>query len=305
MYMPRLIIPIVLLLMLIVLMIINPFKSHVKPRVVNKLSTIDQLYNKGHDDITFTAKKLHYSGTNYLVNNKVKAAIYYAIEDNRCYFFLIRVDNAETIPQTLNNYTIKAHLTHNNTTYETVIASLSEKLEFSPENLKAMSSHTIIDEYGYIHNLTNFAIITMRIFSVLIIIDIIFIAFVFFNPQISIPFFKMRRYGNLKSLYTQAEQEFNETAIQYGKKVYISDNFIFGINSKHNLEIARLENIVWIYKEKELIITNGNAEVLSSLCMVTDHKKLIRIHRVPEEILNVIIPLLLKMHPEIMYSGEN
>lgn len=303
--MPRLIIPIVLLLMFIVLMIINPFKSHIKPLTVKKLSSIDQLHSKGHDDIVFTASQLHYSGINYLVNDKVEAAVYYAIEDDRCYFFLIHVDDKDAIPQTLNNYTMKAHLTNNNTTFETVIASLSEKIEFSADNLKSMSSTTIIDEYGYVHNLTNFAIIAIRIFSIMVIIDIIFITFVFFNPQISIPFFKMRRYGNLKALYTKAEQEFNETAIQYGKKVYISDSFLFGINSKHNLEIASLENIVWIYKEKELIITNGNAEVLSSLCMVTDHKKLIRIHRVSDEILNVIIPLLLKMHPEIMYSGEN
>lgn len=305
MYMPRLIIPIVLFLTLVAFMIINPFNSHLKPVTVDNISKISNLYQQGKDDIVYTAKELHYSGIDCSVNNKVKASVYYLLEDNRCYFFLICVDNPKAIPQTLENYTVKAHLTSNNNMYESVIASMSEKLEFSADNLSAMSSMIIVDEYDYTHNITAYAIVALRIFGVMLIIDIIFISFVFFNPHISIPFFKMRKYGKLKALYTQAAQEFNDSAIQYGKKIYISDNFLFGINSKHNVEIAYLENIVWIYKEKELIITNGNAEVLSSLCMVTDQKKIIRIHRVSDEILNVIIPLLLKMHPEIMYSGEN
>lgn len=304
MYMPRLIIPVVLFIALMTVMIINPFKSHLTPVNVKDISTIEKLFKSGKDDIIYTADKLYYSGINYSVGNHTRGAIYYTLEKDRCYYFIICIKDDLHIHPTLNNHTVRGHLT-NNSMYETILSSMSEKLEFSKDNLRAMSSPIIVDEYDYKYNITNFAIWSIRIFSIMVIIDIIFISFVFFNPQISIPFFKMRKYGRLKDIYRNAEEEFDNYAVKYGNKVYLTDNYIFGINGKHNLEIARFENVVWMYKEKELIVINGNAEVLSSLCIVTDQKQIIKIYRVADDILKQIIPIILKKHPEIMYSTEN
>ena len=65
MYMPRLVIPIVLLVLLATVFIINPFSAHMDPATVKDLSTIDKLYSKEDYNVSYNAQTLHYTGVNY------------------------------------------------------------------------------------------------------------------------------------------------------------------------------------------------------------------------------------------------
>ena len=304
MYMPRLIIPIILLVILIAVLIINPFHNHISPPKVKDLSTIDEKYHVEDSNISVTIPTLYYTGVDYTEDNKVKARIFYTLQDERCYFFIICMDNLKSDTVTLTDYSFNAHLTHNNNMYEAVIASMSEELNFSKDSLRKICSTTFVNQYDYTHSFETFVFYALYILLAMIIVDIIFIIIVFFNPHISIPFFRMRKYGKIGKLYRKAEREFNRDIISYENKIFLSDSFIFGITYADNVEAVILEHIVWIYKNKDYTARRNKEEITFTLCIVTDQKQLIKIMRVPEDTCDLVIRKVQKMYPHIM-AEEN
>lgn len=304
MYMPRLIIPIILLVILIVVLIINPFHNHISPPKVNDLSTIDEKYYVEDFNISVTIPTLYYTGVDYTEDNKVKARIFYTLQDERCYFFIICTDNFKSDTVTLTDYSFNAHLTHNNNMYEAVIASMSEELNFSKDSLRKICSTTFVNQYDYTHSFETFVFYALHILLAMIIVDIIFVIIVFLNPQISIPFFRMRKYGKIGKLYRKAEREFKRDVISYENKIYLSENFIYGVTYASNLEVVILEHIVWIYKNKDYTAKLNKEEITCTLCIVTDQKQLIKIAKVPEDICDLVIRKIQKIYPHIM-AEEN
>ena len=304
MYMPRLVIPIVLLVILATVFIINPFSAHIDPTAVKDLSTINNLHSKEDYNVSYNAQTLYYTGVDYTESGKIKAHIYYTLEDEHCYFFVICHDKIKGTPSTLTNYSLKAHLTHNDNMYEAVIASMSEELELSKDSLYDVCSHTFINQYDYSHSFETIFMHILLIFTAMVVVDIIFIIIVFANPHISIPFFKMRKYGKIKRLYIKASREFKSDVINYGNKVYLSDSFIYGITYADNIEIVLLEHIVWIYKNKNYTAKRNKEEITCTLCLVTDKKQLIKISRVPEDICDLVIHKVQTRFPQVMAEGE-
>ena len=304
MYMPRLVIPIVLLVVLATVFIINPFSTHIDPTTIKDLSTIDKLYSKENYNVSYNAQTLYYTGVDYTESGKIKAHIYYTLEEGHCYFFVICHDEIKNIPSTITKYNIKAHLTHNDNMYEAVIASMSEELEFSKDSLQDVCSPIFINQYDYSHSFETISLYVLLIFTAMVIVDIIFIIIVFVQPQISIPFFRMRKYGKLKRLYIKASHEFNTDVINFGNKVYLSDSFIYGITYADNIEIVLLEHIVWIYKNKNYTAKRNKEEITCTLCLVTDQKQLIKIAQVPEDICDLVIHKVQTRFPQVMAENE-
>lgn len=304
MYLPRLIIPIILFVFLLIVLIINPLKDHMKPFKVSELSSINTLYESDTRNVIFTADSLYYSGVDYHMSGRTVAKIFYTLENGKCYLFVICEDELPKDYNTLNDFTVKAHLTHNDNMYETVIASLSDELKFSEALLQNIVSHTFINQYGYVHSFETFTIYALLIFTILVLIDIIFIVIVFFNPHISIPFFKLRKYGRTKSTYALAEKEFNESAAMFSENLFVSDTFFFGVTRAYNIVVIPLEHIVWIYKYNEFTSRNGKANIKCPLCIVTNRKIFTKIPHVPEEVSDDIISYLQNRFPEIMIGNE-
>ena len=300
MYMPRLVIPIVLLVILAVFFILNPFSNHLDPAKITDLSTIDKLYSDKNYNVSYNAQTLYYTGMDYTESGKVKAHIYYTLDNGRCYFFVLCLDKVKDTPDTITDFTFNAHLTHNNNMYDTVIASMSEELKFSKDNLSDVCSPTFINQYDYSHSFESFFVRAITIFTIMVVVDIIFIITVFLKPHISIPFFKMRKYGKIKRLYIKASREFSTDVISYGDKVFLSNSFIYGITYADNIEIVLLEHIVWIYKNKDYSAKHNREEITCTLCLVTDQKQLIKISKVPEDICDLVIHKVQTRFPHVM-----
>ena len=277
MYMPRLVIPIVLLVILTAFFIFNPFSNHLDPANITDLSTIDTLYSKDDYNVSYNAQKLYYTGVDYTESGKIKAHIYYTLENGRCYFFVLCLDEVKDTPATITDFDLKAHLTHNNNMYDTVIASMSEELKFSKDSLTDVCSPTFINQYDYSHSFESFFVRAIIIFTIMVVVDIIFIITVFLKPHISIPFFFFFLYGKIKRLYIKASREFSTDIISYEGKIFLSDSFIYGITYADNIEIVLLEHIVWIYKNKDYSAKHNKEELTCTLCLVTDKKQFIKI----------------------------
>ena len=300
MYLPRLIIPIILFIILVGLFLFNPFKNHISPAKITDLSAIDSMRSSRHMNVHVKVDKLYYTGVDYTVNGMIRARFYYTLSDGHCYFFLICKDKIPSKYSVINNPDVYAHLTHNDNMYKTLITSMSEQLKISEQQMAGIASPIFINQYDYVHSYETFFIYVLNIFTVMVVIDIIFIAIVFFNPHISLPFFKMRKYGKLKKLFELAQKEFDLCLAIYGEKVFITETFFIGVSIASNLEIVPLENIVWIYKSNEFISHHGEPKMNCSLCVVTDQKHLIKIPHLPKEITEDIINKIQKLYPTVM-----
>ena len=303
MYLPRLIIPIILFIILVGLFLFNPFKNHISPEKITDLSSITSMKSSQHINVRVEVDKLYYTGVDYTVNNMVRARFYYTLSDGHCYLFLICNDKIPDKYSVINNSDINAHLTHNNNMYKAIIASMSEELKISKQQLSAITSSVIINQYDYIHSYETFFIYVLNIFTAMVVVDIIFISIVFFNPHISIPFFKMRKYGKLKHLFELAEKELDACLAIYGNKVFITDTFFMGITIASNLEVVPLENIVWIYKSNEFTHHHGKTKMSCHLCIVTDTKQFIKIPHLPRDISDEVINTIQKRYPNIMVGN--
>lgn len=300
MYLPRLIIPIILFIILVGLFLFNPFKNHISPAKITDLSVIDSMHSSRHMNVHVKVDKLYYTGVDYTVNGMIRARFYYTLADGHCYFFLICKDKIPSKYSVINNPDVYAHLTHNDNMYKTLITSMSEQLKISEQQMAGIASPIFINQYDYVHSYETFFIYVLNIFTAMVVIDIIFIVIVFFNPHISLPFFKMRKYGKLKKLFELAQKEFDLCLAIYGEKVFITETFFIGVSIASNLEIVPLENIVWIYKSNEFISHHREPKMNCSLCVVTDQKHLIKIPHLPKEITEDIINKIQKLYPNVM-----
>lgn len=304
MYLPRLIIPIILFIVLVGLSLFNPLKNHISPDKITDLSSIDSMRSSKHINVRVEVDKLYYTGVDYTVNGIIRARFYYALAEGHCYFFLICKDKIPSKYSVINNPDVYAHLTHNDNMYKTIIASMSDELKISEQQMSAITSPVFINQYDYVHSYETFFIYVLNIFTAMVAIDIIFIAIVFFNPHISLPFFKMRKYGKLKKLFELAEKELDSCLAIYGEKIFITDTFFIGITIASNLEIVPLENIVWIYKSNEFTSHHGQPKMNCSLCIITDNKQLIKIPHLPKEISEEIINKIQKLYPNVMDGND-
>ncbi len=299
MYIPRLAFPVIIMLVSIMTIIINPFENRLKPVVLNDYSQIDSLYIQNSMIVQVSADKLMYSGIDYQVSGKTKGRIYYALEDGHCYLFILSLDKIPSNSDILKDYTFTARLTHNNTMYDHVIASLSDDLSFFAEGLKDITSSTFISQYDYTHSFATFHIIGLIAIAVLAGIDAIFILMVIINPVMSPSVLRLHYYGNRRTLFAIAETEFDSSVCIGRKNLYITDTFFIAITATV-IDIIPLENIVWIYKYNEFHHSGGKTKMFYPLCIVTDHKKLYKIHHVPKASSEKIINTIQEKYPEVM-----
>lgn len=81
-YFPRVILPAVLIVACIVFAIINPFESRYKSADLKKLSDTADLYENHSGYVRFTAETLYYAGIDYQANGRIRARVYYTINND-------------------------------------------------------------------------------------------------------------------------------------------------------------------------------------------------------------------------------
>lgn len=299
----KLIFPILVLSVALALLIINPMDKNIKTVPLDDISQIDELYSSGSHYIQYTADALYYSGVDYCINDKVKARVYYSLDsqNSRCYFFIISADKLSKESEAAH-LSLNARLIHNNNMYRSIIASLSDSIDFAPQGLESVCSDILISQYDYAHGFGTYYTAVLFavcvIFGILLLIRILMLIFPAFSPQI----LYLRRYGSKKELFEAACKEFGEAAPPKISGLYITDRFIFHIAGSF-AEIIPIENITWIYTSNEIRHFRGTPRINSTLCLLTESRRTYRIRHISKKITAEIISELQTKNPSIMADG--
>lgn len=296
---PRLVFPLLLIILSVLYIIINPFKNSLHPSDIEFFSDTDELYKNDSRYINYKADKLLYTGLDYSVNKKVKANIYYTIENDICYYVIIPKSSGSGIATSLDNYTITAKLIKNEDIFRQLSHNMSEKIGFSISGIEKVSSPVLISEYDYSIDFSRYSLIICFVVLALALIYFIFVLIAFFNPLFMPPVLLLSKYGNRKELFSNATNELENTDAPVAHNVFITDSFLMHI-SGNDSDIIPIDNISWMYDYNEVLHKKGKTRLHHPLCIITDVKRMYMIKHLSEKDASMITNFLVGKHPEIM-----
>lgn len=299
----KLFIPVCLSIICAILALSGPAEKNLKAATVSSLSDINSLYESKNTYVQINADRLFYTGTDYVVKNSPVAKIYYCIQDEKCYFFIISSKELPKDYETLDNYTVNAYLTTDNNLYSHIVADMSRKLNFSIDGTMEVCNDIIISQYNTIHSFSKIYNIALLCVCLILAIHIIYIIFISIYPSLSRYVLALRRYGNRNALYALAQEQLSHNPMEFEKGLYMTDDFIIKTESSY-ISIIPIENIVWVYNYNDLRHHGKKVSVKLPMCIVTDIRKIYKIPHVPVSCYKKIISMLLNKHPEIMVGYE-
>lgn len=278
-YTIKLIFPILIIAVCCAIIIISPHASAMRLRQLADPSYAEEVYNEGSRYVHITVDKLYYTGADLTLRNRLKGRVYYALKDDRIYYFVL---NAKELPddfKVLSNYDVKAALSFDHMDYNRIIDTMSRKLNFSVETIRALSSDIIFDQYYYTHSFSVFVSRSAFVIIIIALLHAVYIVAVLFKPHVSYSLLPLRYYGNAAELLNAAERDYAGTDECIAPSMYYTGTFII-ILRKMSVDIIPLENVVWISRYNELHHTgHRNPHLQHPLCIVTDHKKVYKTPR--------------------------
>lgn len=298
-HLPRLILPLLFIIVSVIIILINPVKHVLKPCQLNNLSEIDETYDSGNEYIKCTVSKLYYSGFDYTIGNKTKANIYYTLINGRCYYIIIATNSNNGIATTLDNFTFSARLIKNESIFSDITGYIAEQINFSQNGLAEISSSILISQYDYSRDFARFTIISMYAILILALLFFIYELVATFNISLSKPVSRLKKYGDKRTLFALAVSEL-DTAVSIGRRnVFITNSFLI-IITRTDTDIIPLDNITWVYDFNELHHKKGDTKIFHPICIITDAKKMYKIRHVSETGVTSIINAIVENHPGIM-----
>ena len=302
-YAPLLILPAVILLLSGVLLFIIPQERRHATAVDSFAEAVSDEAYAGRA-ITLHADALYYTGLDLEYGSRVRSRIYYTLEDGTCYYVILTKTKANAAAEVLTDQTLTVALLSNDSMFEVICASMSEDLQFSLENLKAMSCDILFSQYEYKNGFISFTVYALHILFVFAAAGFIYCLLVLIHPAASLCVRRLRHYGNASSLFAIAVTEF-DTATPVGRRnLYVTDSF-FIILLPRDIIIQPLSDIVWIYQTHEVQHTHGHARMVHTLCIVNRRKQTHRIHRLSEPVIATLINAIASGRPEIQIGNAD
>lgn len=303
-HLPRLILPLLFIIVSAIFIIINPFKDVLKPVQIDSLSEIDTKYDEDVKYVKCTVSKLYYSGLDFTVGGKIKANVYYTLINDRCYYVIIATNNNNGIATTLDNFAFSASLIKDKDLFSNITEFLAEQINFSKNGMTEISSDILVSQYDYSRDFTRFALISFVIILVISSIVFVFELLATINLSFSQPVFRLRKYGDKKTLFALAISELDTARATGRRNVFITDSFVI-IITKTDTDIIPLDNISWVYDYNEIHHKKGNSKVYHPICIITDTKKMYKIKHVSEKGATAIINAIVEHHPGIMVGYKH
>jgi len=285
-----------------------PFAKDSKPYKLDKLADIVSAHSDGKLYIEITIPTLRHTGHAHAVNGKTEGQYYYALEDNRCYFFLLSntflnmLDVSADTAGVLNDITVKAGISSNPKTLDMLISGISRELNWSHSGLLDITSPYIINElnFDYYKGLA-----ILWIYRILIIVSAVIIVhsvFCIIFPYLDSSILHLRRYGSIKKQLMLAEHEMLTNILLKQGDFLITEHFLINLSS-YNFMIMPLEKIIWVYKFSSYHILRYKQRKITYTLFIHGKKRLrIRVPYLSKYDANTILSYLATAYPDILIS---
>ena len=166
------IIPVLFLIFLLLMAYNYPFWDIFSPKHIDKLSDLEMEYTSRQDYVNLTDITLYYTGYDSMDHHKLEGHYYYALEGNRCFFFLLNSEGNAGAEASITFDSLNLKLGRVNSDFSSFLTNLSADIDWSATHLTESSPAFLAYEYQdeLIFSYFFAGLLTVLIFYILILL---------------------------------------------------------------------------------------------------------------------------------------
>ncbi|MDD6058603.1 MAG: hypothetical protein PUB98_10170 [Clostridiales bacterium] len=251
-YKRRLFAPILYLLLLFLLWHLFSLSALLSPAPIDASMSLETAYRNDIEYVQTTLEDLNFTGYTRSFFGFNTGYYYYTIRNEECILVLLSpATSEEGLPMIEETSFSGKIILGTGTGFDTLLANLSQDLDWTENGIRNQVSHYIISEPDY-NPIGNAVLLTVYIATggYALICLILFILFLFF-PVLSPPCQKLALFGNPKKLLALAEEELETLPQLATEDMFITEHF-FIETSIYGNAIVPIDEIIWIYKHSTL-----------------------------------------------------
>ena len=247
----RLFSPTLYLLILIAVCFLFPFGDMLFPHTVQPEDRLKDLYNRKRSYIDITLEDLSFTGYTRTLFGHNTGFYYYGSYQDQVIFVLLSPRTCEEGLPTIQQLHIQGIIQHNTRNFQEMQQQLADDLNWTPDGLKSHVSSYFINEPSF-HSITARAFLVFYFASGLYEFASLFCNLLsLIQPRFASPCRHLKRYGNPRQLFEQAEKELASLSQIATEDMFVTEHFFIEM-SNYGVAIVPIHEILWIYKHSTL-----------------------------------------------------
>ena len=243
--------PVVVIVLMIALLFIVPFRSIWSHERVNGIFNA----KPNEEFVTISTGPMKYTG--YDIKNGLghQFCYYYSLKDGKCAFALIpksQVVNKnsnlpkESVKQEITNVTYNAKVISSNGSYEKMISLFAKDLNWTDEGLKSISTGIVVSAADY-HPYRYIIVFALILFLIGVALVRLIIAIRGLKDPYSYPVCSFLSKEESHDLIDEAQDELDSENYLQINATYITENYFIDLDTS-GASVIPLKDVVWVYR---------------------------------------------------------
>lgn len=277
-------------IVLIFMFIRYPIFDKIKCNDIGNIENVDErlavLYDAETTNVKYIAKNLYYTGFDYYVDNKLKGAYYYSVENERLIMFLVKTDKPQMyIEQTeLKGKIIKDSMSTNH-----IMNQFALKNDLNSELLQDYCSEYIISEPDYPYAYVTLVYVFFASPIIICVLVFIYTLLVWSNPVMHSQSRQLAEYGEPGAIIEELNLQLKNRLVYRKNNIYITEDYMI-VNYLTKTDVIKLDYIKYLSKNIiERYNVFGKSTKLYRLTMSNPEKMFYEVDFAGEELIDDVI----------------
>ena len=207
--------------------------------IENLNSRMVELYENQTPNVKYIANELRYTGFDYIVDGKIKAAYYYYIDSNGLVLILVNTTEPEDI---LKNYEVKGKIIKDDIITSHIMNEYANQDNLDVELLRQYCSSYVISEpdYPYLFIFMLYLIICSPI--IVCVIILCYTMVIWFNPRFNSQTNQLAAYGEIEAIIEDLNAQMKNALKLKHSNVYVTKDYMI-VSYLTKTEVIKLDSI--------------------------------------------------------------
>lgn len=205
---------------------------------------LDNLYKNDTRNVEYVARDLYYTGFDYHVNDKLKGAYYYSIQDNELLLYLINTKQPKIY---IEEQKIKGRIIKDSISTEYIMGQLANANQMDMEMIKQYAGTYIISEPDYPHAFVTMIYLIFFLPIVLCILVFIYTLLIWVQPVLHSQARQLVVYGDPNVVMAELNKELAYHLLYHKNNIYVTDAYMI-VTHLTKTEVIKLDDVKYLSK---------------------------------------------------------
>lgn len=284
-------------IVLIFMFIRYPIFDNIECKEIGNIENVNErialLFDEGTTNVKYIAKNLYYTGFDYYVDNKLKGAYYYSLENEQLIFFLVKTENPR---MNIEQVELKGKIIKDSMSTNHIMNQFALENDIDYELLREFSSEYIISELDYPYSYIMLVYIFFALPIIICVLILIYAILVWTNPAMHVQSRQLAEYGSPAAIIEELNLQLKNHLIFKKSNIYITEDYMI-VNYFTKTDVIKLDYIKFLSKdiiEKQIIFRNKTK--IYRLTMSNPEKMFYEVDFVSENLINDIVDYIRGMN---------